>query len=1584
MNGQAPATQPGRRRADHHIFRVLLGLLYGLLVGLGTTASVLGLTPESTHGLEAREVRLNGALAPISIADRGPTDHGKAETLRNASAGWVEESERLTATWIGRVGGASVATLAISWRGKTQTVIEVVDEKDGRLLATEVVEPGVQIVKMAATGFGEISVREVSAPGQDHRRTRRRAAVSLLGVEGCEWAEGFGVPGLELQGGHVEAMVVFDDGSGPALYVGGNLQSADGTVVQRIARWDGASWSPLVDQNTLVDGVDGTVSSMAVFDDGAGADLYVGGFFQNAGGAPASRMARWDGSTWSALGAGVDNGVATLAVYDDGGGAELYAGGYFNNAGGSSASRIAKWTGSAWTTVLTGANGSVFALDVYDDGAGGGPQLYVGGQFTSIGGTTASKIARWNGTAFSTLGTGVNNNVETMLVYDDGVDEVLVVGGAFTTAGGAGAVRIASWDGTWSALGSGLNANVYGLAAYDDGSGSGHALYAAGFFTTAGGGAAARVARWNGTSWTALQDAITMLDGFDDAAYAAAVYDDGGGAGPRLFVGGELRRAGGRVANGIGVWNGSEWSGVSEAGVVAEGLNGIVWALARFDDGGGGGEALYAAGDFINAGETVASRIAKWDGSGWSALADDDTGIEGTDDDIRALAVYDDGSGEALYAAGDFTMAGGAAAGGIARWDGTDWEPLVDAGTMAEGANNTVNALAAHDDGSGEALYAGGLFTSVANVTAFAVARWDGTNWVALTYPSGKGTGNGVFPRSVNALVSHNDGSGPALFVGGGFTFPAPYIGRWDGTSFDSVLDDDSSLGLPAFVTTMAVHDEGSGDALFVGGSFTSAGGNTANQIARWDGADWEALIDSGTMSNGLDHRPQTMATYDDGNGESALHVGGIFDTAGGHDADFLARWSGSTWASIDDAATMELGLSSHAYSLAVHDDGSGLRSSLFMGGVFVTAGGRAASRIARYTCPDITAPTDPAIQSTTPAPGLWSNAGQVEIEWAGAQDDGGSGLAGYSILFDQQAVTTPDDTIEVPHVSDPHQTDQMLADGDGWFFHLSTCDNALNCTDTVHAGPFRLDTAAPAAPGTFASSSHGDGQPHADATIDFSWGAATDTTSGIDGYGILINSVAVSSCDSTKDVEETELVTTSAALADGTWYAHLCAVDNAGNWGPVVPVGPLVIDLSGPTGLAVGSSSHTTSTWSSDPTIDFEFSGASDPTGITGYAVALDQSSGTAPSCSVDQTSTTHEATTTVDSDDWWLHVRAVDALGNCGTTVHTGPFWIDANAPAVISADSVPEAGIDGIAEPSVIEAVTRFLIGFDETMADIGPDSVLDTDNWQLVEAGVNEILDTTQCGAPGGDDQPVSIGTIVYEAPGDVAGVGVAAASGLAAGRYRLLACASLADVAGNPLDGGIRGAGTAWTTDLTVVVIPLADNPNFDDGLGLWLQDGPNPSDWSLGALDAESKPHSGAGKLDTVSGSGATWTLEQCIDIAALDPITISALGRIGSSSADSPTLIAGLAWWDGPACSGTEISSSMTSPLTGDSGGQWYQIGGGLIMPPAGVVSVGLFFEVVGGADATYTAEIDRVRLVQPPGVIFWDGFESGDVGAW
>ena len=81
-----------------------------------------------------------------------------------------------------------------------------------------------------------------------------------------------------------------------------------------------------------------------MFDDGSGPALYVGGDFTTAGGVAANHIAKWDGSSWSPLGSGMNFVVRALTVFDDGTGlAALYAGGAFASAFDSGDSYLAKW-----------------------------------------------------------------------------------------------------------------------------------------------------------------------------------------------------------------------------------------------------------------------------------------------------------------------------------------------------------------------------------------------------------------------------------------------------------------------------------------------------------------------------------------------------------------------------------------------------------------------------------------------------------------------------------------------------------------------------------------------------------------------------------------------------------------------------------------------------------------------------------------------------------------------------------------------------------------------------------------------------------------------------------------------------------------------------------------------------------------------------------------------------------------------------------------------------------------------------------------------------------------------------------------
>ncbi len=335
---------------------------------------------------------------------------------------------------------------------------------------------------------------------------------------------------------HVNELIVLDDdGPGPnppALFAGGLFSGAPGTVATfGVARFDGAEWTNLGTGCQDLDN-DLGVDALAIFDDdGSGPNLpalYAGGDFNEAGGVPIARIAKWDGSSWSPLGSGMNDAVFAITSFDDDGAgphpAALYAGGWFGTAGGVNARGIARWDGVSWSDVGGGLllGDFIDTLTVFDDDGAGPhlPVLIAGGYFSTIGGVSAENMAQWDGSSWSALGSGTNSNVLASAVFDDDgpgpIRPALYVGGPFTAAGGVGASYLARWDGTsWSAVGSGTNDTVFALAAADlDGSGLVTAsLYSGGSFSTAGGVSASRVASWAGCGSSV--EAFCVGDGVD-------------------------------------------------------------------------------------------------------------------------------------------------------------------------------------------------------------------------------------------------------------------------------------------------------------------------------------------------------------------------------------------------------------------------------------------------------------------------------------------------------------------------------------------------------------------------------------------------------------------------------------------------------------------------------------------------------------------------------------------------------------------------------------------------------------------------------------------------------------------------------------------------------------------------------------------------------------------------------------------------------------------------------------------------------------------------------------------------------------
>ena len=337
-------------------------------------------------------------------------------------------------------------------------------------------------------------------------------------------------PAISTVSGSVNALLKTNDG----VLLGGNFANPGGVNAgDSFALWDGSSFSAFGDDgsgNGYFNSIGDTVRAIAKHGD----DIYVGGsFLDNSSDTDADNIVMWDDSAndWVALDNGLNGAVRAIAVD----GNNVYVGGDFVDAGGvDEADYVAKWNGSQWSALGSRGNPSNGALGghvnalVMKNGT-----LFAGGLFTNADGENkADYVAKWTGTAWTNLGANGNNgslNGEVQVLLVDGSD--LLVGGVFTTLNGnADGAHIAKWaSSAWSDFNTnGVITNTVFTLAVD-----GSDLYAGGVFTEAA-GPRDRIGKWDGSSWSNLDDNSGNGAIGNNSVLALAMWDRD------LFVGGSF------------------------------------------------------------------------------------------------------------------------------------------------------------------------------------------------------------------------------------------------------------------------------------------------------------------------------------------------------------------------------------------------------------------------------------------------------------------------------------------------------------------------------------------------------------------------------------------------------------------------------------------------------------------------------------------------------------------------------------------------------------------------------------------------------------------------------------------------------------------------------------------------------------------------------------------------------------------------------------------------------------------------------------------------------------------------------------
>jgi hypothetical protein len=245
----------------------------------------------------------------------------------------------------------------------------------------------------------------------------------------------------------------------------------------------------------------------------------------------------------------------------------------------------------------------------------------------------------------------------------------------------------------------------------------------------------------------------------------------------------------------------------------------------------------------------------------------------------------------------------------------------------------------------------------------------------------------------------------------------------------------------------------------------------------------------------------------------------------------------------------------------------------------------------------DTTPPENPPEVGSNLATRTWYGDPGITLSWQPATD-ATSGVAGYSFAWSTLPSTIPDVLVDD---QDNHIEDTIPGDGQSWYFHLRTVDQAGNAADgAVRRGPFWLDTAFPTNP-TSLNCSPLPGVWTSSSTVGCSWNTGSDGGSGIGGYSYLWNHNAATVPDSS--IETTNQSAASPTLTSGLWNFHLRTVDAVGN--PAADAlhrGPFRIDRDPPS-----SSVDPLPATQPVPTFPVSWSGTDGAgSGITGYEIRV------------------------------------------------------------------------------------------------------------------------------------------------------------------------------------------------------------------------------------------------------------------------------------------------------------------------------------------------------------------------------------------
>ena len=299
--------------------------------------------------------------------------------------------------------------------------------------------------------------------------------------------------------------------------------------------------------------------------------LYAVGGFSSMGGINCYGVAKWDGQTWDSVGSGIRESfiwdqiqnVEDVIRFKN----NIYICGAFYKCGGKDIFGIARWNGTQWDSVGTRMrffNEGNYSYPSVKDMEVINNELYVVGNFTSIGNVITIGVAKWDGQNWTDLSQGIINPypVNTYLSLMFYNNELYLAG--------IGSIGLLKRVGnTWQKIGAGVKGDAWvnRLEVYQNN------LYVAGYFQTPAGNIDNSLFYTNGTSYFGTAGGVLPSNLLDIQEYKT-----------ELYACGQFNYAGFQPVDRIAKWNGTQWFNTNLSIQIPENnIPGTAYAMEVYD-----------------------------------------------------------------------------------------------------------------------------------------------------------------------------------------------------------------------------------------------------------------------------------------------------------------------------------------------------------------------------------------------------------------------------------------------------------------------------------------------------------------------------------------------------------------------------------------------------------------------------------------------------------------------------------------------------------------------------------------------------------------------------------------------------------------------------------------------------------------------------------------------------------------------------------------------------------------------------------------------------------------------------------------